>query len=166
MPAHIQPKEKRLPSVTIMNAKLIYRNFAGAAKTFNAKGLRNFHVVLPEDIARKMQADGWNVKFKEREDGDSFYHLKVAVSFDNIPPRIVMIAPNGNKTVLKESTVGILDNAELEMVDIELAPSRWTNAKQETGIKAWLRKAFVTLSANDLESKYLDSSVETEEDGG
>lgn len=148
-------KEKRkIPPITIENAKLMYKNFAGSAKKFNAKGLRNFHVILNRDIALALLQDGWNIKIEEpKEEGDlPIYHIKVAVRFDNYPPRIVLIAKDG-RSVLNEDTVDILDWAEIETADIVLTGSPWS-VNGETGIKAYLRKAFITLSSDDLESKY------------
>jgi hypothetical protein len=145
---------KKIPPVTIENAKLMYRNFSGAAKKFNAKGLRNFHVALDSGVAQMLERDGWNVKWKEpQEEGDvATASIKVAVRFDNFPPRIVMITSNG-RTVLDEDSVDILDWAEIESCDLQLSPSYWEVDKKK-GIKAYLRKMFVTLTEDDLENKH------------
>src|SRR6185369_2773105 len=94
---------KKIPPITIENAHLIYRNFAGAAKKFNAKGLRNFNVLLDVDLAKVLEKDGWNIKWDDpKEDGDlPQARIKVAVRFDNYPPRIILITKNG-KTILDE----------------------------------------------------------------
>ena len=144
----------KVPPITVENAKLIYKNFAGAAKKFNAKGLRNFHIVIEPDTAQIIERDGWNVRWHDpREEGDlPWASIKVAVRFDNFPPRIVLIS-GGNKTVLDEESVGLLDWAEIEKADVVLSPSAWdVNGKK--GIKAYLRKLFVTISEDDLEAKY------------
>ena len=55
----------------VEGAKLIFRNFSGKKSTYNATGKREFAVVLPEDYAERMLADGWNVKILEpRDEGD------------------------------------------------------------------------------------------------
>lgn len=149
---------KKIPPITIENAHLIYRNFAGAAKKFNAKGLRNFNVLLDVDLAKVLEKDGWNIKWDDpKEDGDlPQARIKVAVRFDNYPPRIILITKNG-KTILDEDSVDILDWAEIERADVVLTGSSW-DVQGKQGIKAYLRKAFVTLSEDDLESKYSDVS--------
>ena len=151
-------ERRKLPPVTIQNAKLIYKNFAGAAKKFNAKGLRNFHIVLDPEAAVILEQDGWNIKWHDpKEDGDNPWpSIKVAVRFDNYPPRIVLIT-RGGKSVLDEDSVEVLDWAEIVSVDVVLSPSFWEVEKKK-GIKAYLKKMFVTLSEDDLESKYSEIS--------
>jgi hypothetical protein len=150
--------EGRIPPLTIENAKLIYKNFAGAAKRFNAAGLRNFNVVLDLETAKMLQNDGWNIKFDDpREEGDPpIARMKVNFSFDNYPPRIIMISGRDSRaqTLLNAETVGILDWADIQTVDITVSGSRWEKGKDH-GIKTWLRKMIVTLSPNDIESKYM-----------
>jgi len=145
---------RKVPPITIENAHLIYKNFGGVAKQFNAKGLRNFNVLLDLDLARILEQDGWNVKWDDpKEEGDlPRARLKVAVRFDNYPPRVVLITRKG-KSVLGEDSIDILDWAEIERADVVLTASPWdVNGKQ--GIKAYLKKAFITLSEDDLEAKY------------
>jgi len=146
--------KKKIPPITIENAKLIYKNFGGVAKQFNAKGLRNFNVLLDIELAKILEQDGWNVRWDDpKEEGDPpRARLKVTVRFDNYPPRIVLITNKG-KTILVEESVDILDWAEIERADIVLTPSSW-NVQEKQGIKAYLKKAFITLSEDDLESKY------------
>jgi len=152
-------KDKKIPPVTIENAKLIYRNFGGVAKKFNAKGLRNFHVVLDPGVAQMLERDGWNVRWNDpKDDGDvASASIKVSIRFDNYPPRIVIISSKG-KTVLDEDSVDILDWAEIQSCDVQLSPYSWEVDKKQ-GIKAYLRKMFVTLNEEDLESKYSDVAL-------
>lgn len=150
---------RRIPPITIENAQLIYRNFAGAPKKFNAKGLRNFNVVLDLDTAKMLEKDGWNIKWDDpKEEGDlPRARIKVAVRFDNYPPRIVLITSK-NRSILDEDSIEILDWAEIARADIVLTGSPW-DVQGKQGIKAYLRKAFITLSEDDLEAKY--SSVDS-----
>jgi hypothetical protein len=146
--------EGKISPLTIKNARLIYKNFSGVAKKYNAKGLRNFHILLDPDIATILEKDGWNIKWDDpKEEGDNpVPHIKVALRFDIYPPRIVLITKNG-RSVLDEDSVEILDWAEIEKADLVLTGSRW-DVQGKQGIKAWLRKAFITLSDDDLESEY------------
>lgn len=155
-----QSGKRYVPPIVLENAKLIYRNFAGAAKTFNAKGLRNFNVIIPNDIANVLLSDGWNIKYDEpKEEGDvARARLKVAVRFDNFPPKIWLITDKG-KTMLDEETVGLLDDAEIKSVDLKITASTGIRTdNNEPYVKAYLAKMFVRLSENDLESKYFVAS--------
>lgn len=153
-----------VPPVRIDNAKVIYRNFAGAKKQFNAKGDRNFHVVLDPQTARVMEKDGWNVRWHDpRDEGDEAWaSIKVAVRFENYPPRIVQVTDAG-KVTLDEDTVEILDWAEIKSVDLVLNGSAWS-VNDKSGIKAYLRKMFVTLSEDDLEAKYATPRRESDDE--
>lgn len=157
MPTKTKSNKERVQPITIKGATLIYKNFAGLAKRFNAKGIRNFHVVLDSEFAQVLERDGWNIKWHDpREDSDdpAWPSIKVAVRFDNYPPRIMLIT-KGGKTLLDEESVDILDWAEIVRADIVLTGSRW-DVQGKQGIKAYLAKGFITLSDDDLESEYSD----------
>jgi len=145
----------KVPPVTIKNATIIWRNFTGQEKQFNPKGARNFHLVLDDETANLLIADGWNVRWHDpREENDpEWATIKVALRFDNYPPRIVLFAPGSKKTVLDEESVDVLDWAEFDRVDVILSPSSW-EVNGKSGIKAYLRKMVVSLSADDLESGF------------
>lgn len=155
MPTQKSKKSKpKIPPLTVENAHIVYRNFSGAGKLYNAKGLRNFHVVLEPDQARELERVGWNIKWpKEREDGEERNPtLKVNVRFDNYPPLIVQMTSR-NRVELNEETVGLLDMAEIENVDLKITGSFYEN-EERSGFKAYLNQMFVTLSEKDLLAKY------------
>lgn len=139
-------------NITIENARIIYRNFAGNESRFNPAGRRNFSVILEEDLATALQKDGWNVKpLKRRDEYDpQRYHLPVAVVFGQYPPKMVLVQ-GAKKTNLTESTVSMLDWADLEMVDLIIRPREW-----ERGIKAYLKCGYFTIEENELDRKYAD----------
>lgn len=149
-------------TVTVENARLLYRNFAGKEAQYNREGDRNFSVVLDPETAEKMIADGWNVRVRDpREDGDEpSYLIQVAVSFKNRPPKIVMITSNG-RTHLTEDTVEVLDYADIELVDLIFRSYSW-EVNGKVGIKAYLQTMYVTINEDELERKYDKVSANTQ----
>jgi hypothetical protein len=141
-------------TIVIEDARIMYRNFAGKKGMFNDEGKRNFAVVLPDDVAAQLEADGWNVKrTKPREEGDiPIPFLSVAVSFENRPPRITMIA-NGVRTHITEDLVDLLDAVDILNVDLVVRPYKW-EVQGNGGIKAYLKTLFVTIEEDELERKY------------
>ena len=148
----------KLKPVTIENGILIWRNFAGKAGAFNPPGSRNFNVILPEDVAKAMSADGWNVKVKEprEEDDDVFYFLPVAVGFDGARPPAIFVMPETNlhkRTRLDVDTVNMLDWAHIVNADLVVRPYEW-EANGKTGIKAYLQSLYVIIEQDALAAKY------------
>lgn len=136
--------------------KLMFRNFAGAQTKFNPAGKRNFCVFIDEHLARNLENDGWNVRWltaKNEGDNDQAY-MQVAVSFDNVPPKIILISKN-NKIQLDETSINILDWAEIANVDLIIRPYNWeVNGKK--GVKAYVKTMYVTLVADEFEDRYRD----------
>ena len=145
---------KRDGTVLIEDARLIFLNFAGKETEYNRQGDRNFGVILPEDVAQRMESDGWNIKWlKAREEGDvDVPWVQVSVSFKNKPPKVVMVTSR-NRTILDEDTIEMLDYADIAKVDLILNPYSWT-VRDASGIKAYLKTMFVTIEEDELELKY------------
>lgn len=139
------------------NCRIIFRNFAGEQSQYNPKGNRNFCVVIDDhDVAKKMLLDGWNVKYlPAREEGDEETpYIQVTVSFDNVPPTIVLISSKG-RTLIDESSVNILDYAEIENLDLIVNPYNWS-VNGKSGVKAYLKSMYVTMREDALALKYAD----------
>lgn len=150
--------------ITIENARVIFRNFAGKEGQYNREGDRNFGVIIEDqDIERQMKRDGWNVKYLKPRDEDDVETpwVQVSVSYKGRPPRVVMINSRG-RTDLGEEEVEILDWMEFENVDMILNPYEW-NVNGKSGIKAYLKTMFVTILEDDLELKYADVEDASEE---
>jgi hypothetical protein len=143
-------------TVMMEDVRIIFRNFAGKEGMYNREGDRNFAVLLDEDVAQAMAADGWNVKWlKPREEGDEEQaYLQVSVNFRGRPPRIVMITSRG-RTTLGENEVELLDWADIRQTDLIIRPYEWA-VNGKTGIKAYLQSIFVTIEEDALELKYGD----------
>lgn len=147
---------ERLQPVVLEDRKILFRNFSGEEGRFNAKGQRNFNVLLGDEEAEAMLKDGWNVKYLQpREEGEEPQpRLEVSVHFGKNPPRIILITSKG-KTPLDESMVSLLDWAEIDNVDMIVRPYEW-EVSGRTGVKAYLKSIYVTIREDELEKKYLD----------
>lgn len=156
--------EQEVKSFMIEDARIIFRNFSGKESQYNRKGARNFAVVLPDDIAEEMLADGWNVKYLDaREEGDTDTpFVQVTVRFDIRPPRVVMLTST-TRTQLDENSVEILDWADIKTVDLIARGHFWSNNGKE-GWKAYLQSMFVTVEEDALEKKYANYYPSEEEE--
>lgn len=151
--------------ITIENARIAFRNFAGEAGQYNAAGRRNFCVFLEKELADTLTADGWNVRWLEpRDEGDDPQaYIQVAVQFGKIPPKIVLISSRG-KTLLDEESIKLLDIAEIAEIDLIIRPYNWVlhegTKKEISGVKAYLKSMYVTLAEDELEKKYYNLPTE------
>lgn len=143
-------------NLRIENAKIAFRNFSGKEGKFNPAGRRNFCVILDQEQGRRLKEDGWNIRYLQSRDEDEpdTPYMQVAVSFDNYPPRVILITKEG-KTSLDEETVNILDWAEIDKVDLVIRPYNW-EVNGRGGVKAYLKTIYVTLVEDEFESKYYD----------
>ena len=141
--------------LNIKNAKLFSRNFSGKEGKYNPEGRRNFCVFIDDlETAAAMKEDGWNIRYLEpRQEGDEVKaFLSVAVSFKNIPPKVVIISSKG-QTEIGEDDINMLDWAEIENVDLSINPSEW-EVNGNRGIKAYLRSLYVTIYEDELDMLY------------
>lgn len=147
---------KRKLEVRIDNARIAFRNFAGAEGKFNPAGNRNFCVFLPDDVAKQMENDGWNVRWlNSYPDEPAQGLISVKLNFGNYPPNIVLIS-DGKMTRLDEHNINVLDFAEFEQVDLILRGHEW-NVSGRSGIKAYLKTGYFVLVVDQLAKKYSQS---------
>ena len=149
-------EENRIPNISVANARIGFRNFSGKEGKFNAAGRRNFCVFLDSDVAKELSRGGWNIKWlkpRDKEEEDQAY-IQVSVSYKKYPPKIVIIRST-NKMILEESSVHILDWAEIENVDLIIRPYQWS-VNDKNGLKAYLKTMYVTLVEDEFEKKYVD----------
>ncbi len=141
-------------NIVIENGRIGFRNFSGKEGKFNPAGRRNFCVFLDSDLARILETDGWNVRWLEPRDPqeDKQAYLQVAVSYDNIPPKIVLVTSHG-KTILDEESVNLLDWAEIKEVDLIIRPYNW-DVNGKSGVKAYVKSMYVTIAEDEFEQKY------------
>lgn len=126
----------------IRDAKIIFRNFAGAPDRFNKNGQApNFSVVIPEEDVGYFRDDlGFSVKQRVTQDGDVFYHLKVKVGkyasiYIKDEDDVVRQIPNN------PADLACLDNMFFAACDISIVPNDY-DAGGRTGRSAYLSEMF------------------------
>jgi len=149
-------KYKMAKNILIEDARMLFRNFAGKAGMYNSEGERSFCIVVPYEQAEVLEKEGWNIRWpKEREDSDLEPFLSVKVRFDNYPPTIVMVSSRG-KTKLDADSVGLLDWADIESVDVIVTPYNYKMHGRE-GTTAYLKSLYAKIAEDILELKYSDA---------
>jgi hypothetical protein len=146
-------------TVLMEGVRLIFRNFTGKEGQYNREGDRNFGVILPEDIAEAMAADGWNVKWLQPRDDDEGEEqtpwLPVKIGYGRgRPPKIMLVTERG-RTALDENTIDTLDWADITNVDLIVRPYNY-DVGGRTGIAAYVQSMYVTIEEDALERKYAE----------
>lgn len=129
----------------IDDARIVYRNFAGAASKFNRAGDRNFAVVIPDqETADALVANGWNVKIKppRDEDDEPFMYLPVKIKFNDRGPT-AYLRSGGNMVKLDEDSIACLDEIDIIRVDLDIRPYDW-EVNGKLGRTAYLQAIRVT----------------------
>lgn len=147
----------RIGNLTIEDARIFWKNFSGRGSQYNAEGSRNFCVEIDPNDAEVLSADGWNVKYsRPREEGEEGTpYIQVSVAYGNYPPKIYLVTSK-NKTLLDEETIGELDRAEIEKVDLIISPYLWnikTKDGTKSGVKAYCKTMYVTIE-DDFGGRY------------
>lgn len=143
-------------NLSIEDARIGFRNFEGKEGQYNPKGKRNFAVFLDKENADELAKDGWNIRHLKPRDPDEEpqAYLPVDVSFEHIPPRIMVITSHA-KNELTEDSIKKLDWAEIERCDLIIRPYNWKVGEKE-GVKAYLKTMYVTIVEDEFEAKYRD----------
>lgn len=135
-----------------------FRNFSGEKRKYNDAGKRNFNVQIDSDYIPQLIADGVNVKYfkadlddEDQEDKPGF--VRVNVNFDGRkPPELfVRYGENGKFVELTESSVGKLDTAVFDNVDLILNPYR---RDQDSVTSLYLNRGYFTIHMDPLAAKY------------
>lgn len=153
--------------IIIRGAVIRFRNFSGAPGEFNDAGDRNFCLFLGQELANKLAAIGWNIKYTKPRpeypdyEPEPFLKVKVNVDIKNPrqrPPKLVLITQGGKKqTLLDEESMGILDWADIENVDLIVTPYFY-EVRGRKGISAYLKSIYVTIHEDPLEQIYNNTS--------
>lgn len=143
----------------IEDARIIYRNFGGAATKYNREGDRNFAVIIPnDDIKDKLIEEGWNVKIKPpREENDApFMFLPVKIKFNNRGPA-AYIQSGDSVQKLNEDTIEILDEIDIQSADMDLRPYDW-DVNGKTGRTAYLQAINVIQNIDRFGAMYMEQN--------
>ena len=144
--------------IEVENARIIYPNFRGLEGQYNKKGDRNFVIKLSEEEAQPFIDAGIRVKTRPSRDyeDEQDYLVRVNVNMESeYPPHIVMITRR-NQTVLDSESVGLLDKANIESVDlaINIYRRRTPDGKGIASVTAYLNEMYVTIFESRLREKY------------
>jgi hypothetical protein len=154
-------------TVLMEGVRLVFRNFTGKEGPYNQEGARNFGVILPDDVAERMLADGWNVKYlKPRDDEEEseeptetpWLPVKIGYNTKGRPPKIFMVTDRG-PTLLHEDTVEQLDWVEITNVDLMVRPYHY-EVRGSTGIAAYVQTMYVTIEEDPLDKKYAEMNAQ------
>ena len=152
----------------IDDARIIYRNCAGAASKFNREGDRNFSIVIPDqEMADALVNEGWNVKIKApREDGDvPFMTLPVKVKFNDRGPNVYL--QTGNRmNRLDEDSIACLDQIDIVSVDLDVRPYDWVlyegTKDEKRGRSAYLQSIKVVQDVDRFASRFAEEEYPEE----
>lgn len=144
-----------IPNLVINDARITSKNFSGKPTDYS-DGVRSFCVGLEEEDALRLRQDGWNVKTKISPDEDepARYYLPVTVSFDNWPPKVVLVNEGGENVQLEEEDLHLLDDNYILHADVAIRPYQWTLKTGKSGVKAYLKTLYATLEHDEFEDKY------------
>lgn len=156
-------------NIVIEGARIGFRNFGGQEGKYNPAGRRNFCVFLEEELGKTLEDDGWNVRWLQPRDDQETpqAYLQVAVNFDNVPPKMIMIT-SGGKTVLDEDSVSLLDWAEISEIDLIIRPYNWVlhegTKNEKSGVKAYVKSMYIQIVEDEFEKKWANAPAEVEMD--
>ena len=147
----------------IDDARIIYRNFAGAGSKYNREGDRNFAVIIPEkEMADALIAEGWNVKVKppRDEDDDPFMFLPIKVKFNDRGPN-AYLQTGARMNRLDEESIACLDDVDIISVDMDVRPDDW-EVNGKAGRTAYLQSIKVIQEIDRFAARYAEEECPEE----
>ena len=147
----------------IDDARIIYRNFAGAGSKYNREGDRNFAVIIPEkEMADALIAEGWNVKIKppRDENEDPFMFLPIKVKFNDRGPN-AYLQTGTRMNRLDEESISCLDDVDIISVDMDVRPYDW-EVNGKAGRTAYLQSIKVIQEIDRFAARYAEEEYPKE----
>lgn len=159
--------KRRLERAWLEGVEIRWRNFKGEVSDFNPMGKRQFAVMLDEQQADQMAADGWNVKFTKPKDPEEEPepYIRVEVSYKNADerggraPQVYLVAPPTKDGVPPKTTelpremLRIADQVDVHHADVLLEPYRW-DVQGNQGVKAYLYTIGIAIKLDPFMVKY------------
>jgi len=146
-------------NLRVENAVVIFRNFGGNPTNFNPQGgKRTFSLCLPKEWADILKQDGWNVKERQFDEGETIYHTEIVVNENSqYPPKLYLLSEFMGKktmTMLQPEQYKKLDQDMIVNMDLEIHP--FEHGRGVAGSKkGYLKNLWATLqSVNDFGGKY------------
>lgn len=138
------------------NIKWGFSHFAGLQDTFNDEGDHNFMIILDEERAKRMMAEGWSIKVMEgREEGDPpEYLLKVKISYRFEAPPIFFLK-GARRFRADEADLADIKRASCEQIDVIVSPKPWIHGK-DSGVSAYVKEMYVQIRESRFGEKYRD----------
>lgn len=151
--------------LSVENAVIIskWSNFAGRPTDLNPNGgKRTFDLVLTEDIADELKAEGWNIKYREpKEEGDDpLIFTEIVVNMESkYPPKVVLYSEvRGKKRSnrLYGDDVKELDTIDMENMDVIVHP--YEHGRGQYKVKGYANAIYVVQAsqASYFDDKYAD----------
>ena len=110
--------------------------------------------------------EGWNIKrFKPREDEEQgMAWIPVAVTLDSAYPPIIKQVTSRNIITMDPYTISALDISEIINADLIIQGSVWRDrvTNEPGGIKAYLKKAYITIEEDRFAEKYAEREMPPE----
>lgn len=148
--------KQRLPQLTLENVTLMFPNFAGEGRPpYNAAGDRNFCVLVDDELAKHLKADGWNVRTLKTTDPDVApgQIISVTVKTDSkFPPRLWLIHGNNRPQLMDPDDFRILDYAKFRSVSVRINPYIWQEKPQR--VSGFLEEGYFQLEPDPLRERY------------
>ncbi len=141
-------------NLTVEDARIAFRNFAGEATKFKREGSREFCIIFDNETGVDLLDQGWNLRQLRPRDEEELpaYCLSVSIQFGKFPPDIFLIKGK-TKVRLDEDSIATLDHAEIETCDVVVRPYNW-EVNGKTGVKAYAKTMYVVLREDTFASKY------------
>ena len=142
-------------TITIKDARLIYKNFSGAPDAFNRNGVQpNFSVIIPEEDVGYFRDDLMlNVKERVTKEGDVFHYLRIKVG----KYACIYLGDDGtNLSLLEPDEYPMLDGIRLSKCDLSISPSSYTSGGK-SGTTVYLSEMFAFKEAkSDLYREWMN----------